>query len=237
MLVTRNWVTFSAQDAEQASLTAKGQAVDLIIIEANGPAAQQQAALTKLRETWPSAAFLGLDCASQRQEQRAPCLYDFMLRKPFTELQMADILADIAALAQGRKRRQHILIIEDSATVRRIVSMTAREAGLRPSVATRAEEALVQLSWDKLDVVLTDIFMEGMGGIEAIMRMRTLHPELIILAMSSGLGSDMDPAGALKAAEKIGADRTLRKPFTADQLALAVRAVALQRQARESAAA
>lgn len=237
MLTTRNWVTFTAQDVEQARSAARDQPIDLVIVEAAGPVCQQGAQLKQVSQLWPRAATLGMDTATQDQAQRAAHLYDFMLRKPFSELQLADVLADAAAIAQGRKRRQHLLIIEDSSTVRRIVTMTAREAGLRPSACASAEEALAQLSWDRVDAILTDIFMPGMGGIEMIMRIRASNPDLVIIAMSSGHGSEMDSGGALKAAEKIGADRVLRKPFTADQLALAIRAVALQRNAAHDAVA
>ena len=79
------------------------------------------------------------------------------------------------------------------------------------------EDALRDFDRIKFDLVVTDIFMAGMGGIEGIQRMREIRPDVKILATSAGY-SEMSPGAALKAAEKIGADAILPKPFALDEL-------------------
>jgi CheY-like chemotaxis protein len=72
------------------------------------------------------------------------------------------------------------------------------------------------------DVVVTDLIMPDKEGLETIIELRRDFPDLPIIAMSgSGLGSHY-----LKAAEKLGAEKTLAKPFMMEELVQAVREVA-----------
>ena len=79
------------------------------------------------------------------------------------------------------------------------------------------ELAFVDFSNMKIDGVITDIFMPGMGGIEGIITIRKRWPRVAIIAMSAGLCANTRE-DALKAASRIGADAVLSKPFTKDQL-------------------
>jgi DNA-binding response OmpR family regulator len=79
------------------------------------------------------------------------------------------------------------------------------------------EDALTDFVRLDYGLVVTDIFMAGMGGIEGIQKMRALRPKVKILATSAGY-SEMTSDAALKAAEMIGADAILPKPFSIDDL-------------------
>ena len=70
------------------------------------------------------------------------------------------------------------------------------------------------------DVVLTDIIMPDVDGIEVIMTMRKRFPDLRIVAMSGG-GRTRN-IDFLAAAEKLGASATLKKPFTISALRKAI---------------
>ena len=85
------------------------------------------------------------------------------------------------------------------------------------TISLSMEEALLGFEHMPYDLVIADIFMTGMGGIEGIMRMRKARPEVKILATSAGY-SDMSPNAALEAAGKIGADAVLPKPFSLNDL-------------------
>ena len=67
------------------------------------------------------------------------------------------------------------------------------------------------------DVVVTDIFMPALDGIELICVLRETHPELKIVAMSGG-GSFLNSAAAVGLAEKLGADVVMQKPVDNDAL-------------------
>ena len=68
------------------------------------------------------------------------------------------------------------------------------------------------------DLVVTDLVMPEREGIEIIQDMRRDQPELRIIAVSGAFGG-----GYLRLAKSLGANSTLTKPISPDQLVLAVR--------------
>lgn len=122
------------------------------------------------------------------------------------------------------KRHPRIALIDDSNTIRLIVSRMLSNRGFQALATESFELALTQFSKMAIDVVITDIFMPGMGGIEGIMRLRKKWPNVKVIAISAGHGGTCSDK-ALQAASKIGADVVLPKPFTEDQLAAALASV------------
>jgi len=78
--------------------------------------------------------------------------------------------------------------------------------------AQSMEEVLTSNDIVGLDLVIIVIFMPGIGGIGGIQHIRKNWPDIKIIAISGGWGSS-ESNDALSAAEKIGADATLKKPF------------------------
>ena len=117
----------------------------------------------------------------------------------------------------GKKNIQNVLVVEDDKSTIEIISRALEKEGCRVTMSLRMEEALLGFDQMPYDLVIADIFMTGMGGIEGIQRMRKARPEVKILATSAGY-SEMTSEAALKAAEKIGADAVLPKPFSLDDL-------------------
>ena len=70
---------------------------------------------------------------------------------------------------------------------------------------------------DHIALIISDIFMPDMGGIDGIRELRKRFPAAKIIAMSGGWGS-MAPQEAIDAAQQIGANAGLQKPFSADEL-------------------
>lgn len=119
-------------------------------------------------------------------------------------------------------RPARILVIDDEPGIVKLVSYALSGEGFQVVSAARMEAAL--LEFDKLayDLVITDIFMAGMGGIEGIKTLRRAQPSIKILAISGG-HSGMAPDEVLKAASKLGADAVLAKPFELEHLVRTVR--------------
>ena len=115
----------------------------------------------------------------------------------------------------------NILVVEDDKETIDIISRALSSKSCRVTVSLSMEDALLGFDQISYDVVVADIFMPGMGGIEGIQRMREIRPEIKILAASAGY-SEMSSDAALKAAEKIGADAIMTKPFSLDDLRDAV---------------
>jgi len=112
---------------------------------------------------------------------------------------------------------KRILVIEDNTGMLTMVSRVLRSSGYNVFEAMRAEQALDLVAREDLHAVLTDIFMPGIGGLEAIQRIRQIKPELPIVAMSAGY-QGMAGDSATQAAVKLGAVAIVEKPIKPKQL-------------------
>jgi YesN/AraC family two-component response regulator len=84
------------------------------------------------------------------------------------------------------------------------------------TVAANGRKGLAEYKAAPADLVITDLIMPDMEGLEAIMELRRCSPAVKIIAMSgggAGWGTDY-----LKMAEKFGASRILNKPFSPGDL-------------------
>lgn len=106
----------------------------------------------------------------------------------------------------------NVLVIDDTETHASLVARVVRKNGYAVTTANRAEQGLAEMVDRRFDMVITDIFMDGIGGIAAIDRIRAAYPDVMIIAMSAGY-SDMSARQALDTAREVGADAVLPKPF------------------------
>jgi CheY-like chemotaxis protein len=118
--------------------------------------------------------------------------------------------------------QRRVLIIEDDSTVRRILSGYVEDAGYLPVARGDWESAISDPETFGVDIVVTDIFMPGMGGIAGIVAVKRDWLETPVIALSAGLGGRMGSETVLKASKSIGADVTLQKPISKDTLVQAI---------------
>lgn len=109
-----------------------------------------------------------------------------------------------------------ILVIDDDPAVRLSAKLALEDAGHRVEEAVNGEEGLKRMRANPADLVISDIFMPEKEGLETIDEIRRNHPQTRIIAISGG--GRMDPADYLEIAERVGADRSLSKPFDILQL-------------------
>ena len=107
-------------------------------------------------------------------------------------------------------------IIEDDDQMRALLATFLSQAGYRVVVANDGERGVRVAGEDNPDVVLVDIFMPRMDGIEVINKLRELRPKIPIIAISGGVIGTSDKL--LGMARKLGADEVLAKPFPLDAL-------------------
>ena len=119
---------------------------------------------------------------------------------------------------------QSILVVDDSATVRRVVGRTLSQAGYDVSLATDGREA-IELAQRKVpDLVLVDFVMPQMNGGDAFRAMRRIVPDLKVVIMS-GHSPDRQPQEILQEP----GTAFLAKPFDLDTLNAAIARVSRSR--------
>ena len=113
-----------------------------------------------------------------------------------------------------------ILIIEDEQALREMLKKTLEHEGYSVTTAADGRQGLRAYKSQKFDVVITDLIMPEMEGMETIISLRKTNPKVKIIAMSGG-GLN-NPEGYLDVARKLGAQKTFEKPFQREELLEAV---------------
>jgi two-component system KDP operon response regulator KdpE len=111
-----------------------------------------------------------------------------------------------------------VLIVDDETAIRRALRPPLAELGFQVTEASRGEEALQLLHSNPIDVVLLDINMPGIGGIETLRRIRAITPRLPVLMVTVRDGEE----GKVEALE-LGADDYITKPFSTRELIARIR--------------
>jgi two-component system KDP operon response regulator KdpE len=121
------------------------------------------------------------------------------------------------------------LVVDDDSATRRALHMTLSGMGFTVVGAARGEEALSLVRVTRLDAVLLDVDMPGMGGMEACRAIRHAVARLPIL-MLTVMDSEDDKVLALDA----GADDYITKPFQLRELTARLRSAVRRRNAQDS---
>jgi DNA-binding NtrC family response regulator len=115
-------------------------------------------------------------------------------------------------------RKISILIVDDEESVRDSLHNWFIEDGFRVESAENAKKALTILESDQFDIILADIKMPGMDGLEMLRRIKTIKPDAIVIIMTAFATVDT----AVKAL-KDGAYDYVTKPFDPDDLTHLIR--------------
>jgi DNA-binding response OmpR family regulator len=115
-----------------------------------------------------------------------------------------------------------ILLIDDDKMVRESLAIVLEAEGYAVTMAEDGRVGLQQAKSSAPDLVLTDIIMPNMEGIELIVELRQANGTLPIIAMSGGgRTGNMD---FLRCAQRLGATNVLHKPIEIDELLRAIKA-------------
>ncbi len=143
---------------------------------------------------------------------------DFVMAKPFSPERLKIVLTETTTYHRARKASKTILVVEDNANLRRLITGVLGEMGYQIFAAATMEEAFEATHMGMVDVVIADIFMPGMGGIEGISRIRAQWPHIHVIAMSAGMENKLDAHTVLAASKHVGAVAQLPKPFVMEDL-------------------
>jgi DNA-binding response OmpR family regulator len=114
-----------------------------------------------------------------------------------------------------------VLIIEDDEFVMNMLKQTFERAGYDVGTAADGRAGLNLFRSRSFDVVITDLIMPDMEGIETISTLRRDNPNVKIIAISGG--GRNSPEDYLYLAKKLGAARTFPKPVDRNELLAAVK--------------
>jgi CheY-like chemotaxis protein len=105
-----------------------------------------------------------------------------------------------------------LLIVDDDSTIRHLIRRTLERSGHSMIEAQDGREALRQLADHRIDLVLLDLNMPQMEGVETVREIRRSFPKTKVIVISG-----VQPI-YLSGLELLGADATMRKPFLAEEL-------------------
>lgn len=121
---------------------------------------------------------------------------------------------------------KHILVVDDDTLLRRSLGLQLEQAGYRATTAATAEDALAQVKRERPDLILLDVGLPGMDGLEALRHFQreTDIPVIFVTARRR----ELDTILGLE----LGADGYITKPFNPDVLLAHVKAV-LRRSSKQ----
>ena len=119
----------------------------------------------------------------------------------------------------------NILIVDDEQSYRQLLSLVFESDGHNIRTATNGREALRLLHDEPADVVISDVRMPDMDGIEMLSSVRETQPDLGVVLMTAFASVE-----TAREAFKLGADDFIQKPFDVEELKLIVKKT-LEKQA------
>jgi len=109
--------------------------------------------------------------------------------------------------------RTRVLVVDDDTDARELIALVLSQAGYEVEDAADGPGALAKVSHRRPDVVLTDLRMPGMTGIDLLQRIRRVHDDLPVI-----IATGQETWDLCTAAEAYGAVTCLVKPINLDEL-------------------
>jgi two-component system, OmpR family, response regulator ResD len=115
---------------------------------------------------------------------------------------------------------EYILVVDDEPTIREVVELYLTREGYSVATATNGAEALVAVARRRPDLVVLDLMLPEIGGLDVCRQLRASHDSPAII-MLTARGEETDRVVGLE----LGADDYLAKPFSTRELVARVKAV------------
>ena len=111
----------------------------------------------------------------------------------------------------------NLLIVDDEQSIRQLLTLVFERAGHRVRAVENGRQALAALREETTDLIISDVKMPDIGGIELLRAARELMPDVAVVMMTAFATVD-----TAREAFKLGADDFIQKPFDVDELKLIV---------------
>jgi DNA-binding NtrC family response regulator len=129
------------------------------------------------------------------------------------------------------KEPARILVVDDEPNICQVLSAVLRKDGHEVEVSRDGEEALALLERTPVDLLITDVIMNNVSGVELLQRVQAASPQTPVVMMTA-YGTIKSAVDAIK----LGAFDYLAKPFDMDQMKSVVRKALAQRRSVRSQA-
>lgn len=113
-------------------------------------------------------------------------------------------------------KKKKILVVEDNETFLGVLSIFLTENGYEVLKSPDGKDALIQYNFHLPDIIVTDIIMPEIDGIQLLTNLLNINPGVKVIAMSGGNRGHADTY--LEMAENLGACSVLSKPFELPEL-------------------
>ncbi|MCX5732819.1 MAG: sigma-54 dependent transcriptional regulator [candidate division NC10 bacterium] len=127
---------------------------------------------------------------------------------------------------------ERILVVDDEEQMRELLAKVLERKGFQASVCGDGTEALAFLEKEPVDLVVTDVRMPGLGGMEALRAVKELNPDIVVIIMTA-FGSIDQAVQAVKD----GAYDYINKPFKIDEMLLTIEKALDERRLRHEVSA
>lgn len=197
--------------------------VDLVLTDIIMPGMNGYEGIEQLKKHWSDVPVIAMSAGAGENARDTTLLKaramgaDAIMQKPFS-IQTLISKIEYLLVRRGATARTRVLVVEDSSVQRTVIRRMFEADEYEVFEAESAETALASRDIVGLDLLVTDIFMPGEGGLSVIERIRANWPHVRIIAISGGWKDEMMGEKSLMAAGVVGADATLKKPFTQQDL-------------------
>jgi two-component system response regulator PilR (NtrC family) len=112
----------------------------------------------------------------------------------------------------------NILVVDDEEILQDVLGLLLRKEGFRPIAARTGEEALLLFDKEPIDLVLLDVMLPGMSGMDVLRQIRLRDPEQVVIVITAYSSIE----GAIEAMRQ-GAFHYVPKPFKNEEVLLTIR--------------
>ncbi|MFC1835114.1 response regulator [Thermodesulfobacteriota bacterium] len=146
-----------------------------------------------------------------------------LVMKPILKRQIARTVRRVLDQDKQKEKRVmgRILVVDDDNQVREMLKQMLERDGHEVVEASDGNAAIKLYTQNPTDIIVTDIFMPDIGGIDTIAGLKGQFPDAKIIAISGG-GGDVAAQDCLEFAERMGVDRTFSKPLSNEEFTAAV---------------
>ncbi|MSU48346.1 MAG: response regulator [Opitutus sp.] len=226
--------------AEALSALRSGDLFDVAILDMHMPEMDGAMLAKEIRKLRTSAAMplVLLSSIGAREQVSDPSLFAVFLTKPAKPTQLLEVLTSlfrtepiigrkistqpfIAVAASTATQSERVLLAEDNAVNQKVALLMLGKAGFRADLAANGHEALEAVGRQRYDVVLMDVQMPEMDGLEAARRIKARWPDRrerpwIIALTANAMQGDREACLAA------GMDDYISKPIRTEELAAAM---------------